>query len=101
LGLVFAVAATAEAETLSVGRLKPARPHAAKTAEPAASKSAGLGGVAFSDPYAPPVGVQKTVSARFPEIRTDSPVEPKGGISLSAGQDAPDEPFTGGLKFRF
>ncbi len=101
IGLVYAVAATAEAQTLSVARLKPARPHAAKTTGAAVSKSAGLDGISFSDPYAPPVGAQKTLIARFPAIRTDPPVEPQGGISLTAGRDSPDAPFTGGLKLRF
>ena len=100
IGLVYLVAATAEAQTLSVARLKPARPHAAKTSG-AVSKSAGLDGITFSDPYAPPVGAQKTVIAKFPEIRSDPPVEPQGGLSLTAGRDSPDAPFTGGLKFRF
>jgi hypothetical protein len=69
--------------------------------ETAASKSAGLDGIRFSDPYAPPVGAQKTTVARFPPVRTDSPVSPQGGFSLTAGRDSPDAPFTGGFKFRF
>jgi hypothetical protein len=101
--LVCAVAGTASAESLSVPRAKLARPHAAKTKalEAAPSKSASLGGISFSDPYAPPVGVPKTKIAPFPAIRTDPSVDPQGGFSLTAGRDSPDAPFTGGLKFRF
>ena len=100
VALVCAAAGTAKAESPSV---KPARPHAAKTAtvEAAASKSAGLGGISFSDPYAPPVGVRKTTISQFPAIPKDAPVEPHGGLSFTAGRDSPDAPFTGGLKFRF
>ena len=103
VGLVYAVAGTAEAESPSVAQSKPARPHAAKTTtlKAAATKSGGLGDIQFSDPYAPPVGVPKTTITRFPAIRTDPPVDPQGGISFAAGRDSADAPFTGGLKFRF
>jgi hypothetical protein len=103
VGLVYAVAGTAEAEGPSVAPSKPARPHAAKTTtfKAAATKSEGLGDIQFSDPYAPPVGVQKTTIARFPAIPTAPPVAPQGGMSFTAGRDSPDAPFTGGLKFRF
>jgi hypothetical protein len=102
-GLVCAVAGTAEAESPSVAQSKPARPHAAKTTtlKAATTKNPGLGDIQFSDPYAPPVGVQKTTIARFPAIPTDAPVTPQGGMSFTAGRDSPDAPFTGGLKFRF
>ncbi len=100
VGVVCVTAGTAKAESLSA---KPARPHLARTAtfEAAAAKSGSLGGISFSDPYAPPVGVRKTKIARFPTIQTDAPVEPKGGLSLFAGRDNPDAPFTGELKFRY
>ncbi len=100
VGVVCAAAGTAEAESLSV---KPARPHAAKTAtvEAPASKSANLDGISFSDPYAPPVGVRKMTIPQFPAITTNTPVQAQGGLSFTAGRDAPDAPFTGGLKLRF
>ena len=103
IGLACAVAGTAEAQSSSVAQSKPVRPHAAKTTVPRApaTKSAALGDIQFSDPYAPPVGVQKTTIARFPTIPTDRPVDPQGGMSFTAGRDSPDAPFTGGLKFRF
>jgi hypothetical protein len=103
VGLACAVAGTAEAESPSVAQWKPARPHAAKTTtlKAAATKSGSLGDIQFSDPYAPPVGAGKTTIAQFPAIRTDPPVAPQGGLSLTAGRDSPDAPFTGGLKFRF
>jgi hypothetical protein len=104
VGLAYAVAGTAEGQSLSVAQSKPARPHAAKTTtlKAAATKSEGLGDIQFSDPYAPPVGVEKTTIARFPAIPTDPPpVAPQGGMSFTAGRDSPDAPFTGGLKFRF
>jgi hypothetical protein len=102
-GLVYAVAGTAEAQSLSAAQSRSARPHAAKTTtlKAAAMKSVGLGDIQFSDPYAPPVGVKKTTIARFPAIPTDPPVDHQGGFSLTAGRDSPDAPFTGGLKFRF
>jgi hypothetical protein len=103
VGVVYVLAGTAEAEGPSVAQSKPARPHAAKTTtfKAAATKSEGLGDIQFSDPYAPPVGVQKTTIARFPTIPTAPPVAPQGGMSFTAGRDSPDAPFTGGLKFRF
>ena len=103
VGLVYAAAGTAEAQSLSVAQSKPARPHAPKTTtfKAAATKSEGIGDIPFSDPYAPPVGVRKTTIARFPAIPTAPPVAPQGGVSFTAGRDSPDAPFTGGLKFRF
>jgi hypothetical protein len=103
VGLICAVVGTAEAESLSVAQSKTARPHVVKTTKlkVADSKSASLGDIHFSDPYAPPVGVQKTAIAPFLPIRADRPIEPQGGISLTAGRETPDAPFTGGLKFRF
>ena len=97
LGLLGAVAA-AKAETPGAHHSKPVRAHAVKVA---ASNSGGLAGVAFSDPYAPPVGAGKTAQSQFPAPPTDDPVEVKGGFSLTAGRDAAGEPMTGGLKFRF
>jgi hypothetical protein len=93
--------AVADAQSISV-QSKPARAHA-KMASVAgsASRSGGLGGVDFSNPYAPPVGTRKPAIAQFPVIPRDDPIEPQGGMSLTAGRDSPDEPMTGGLKFRF
>ncbi len=98
IGLVYAIAGAAEAETVSG-----ARPHAAKklTLEAGVPKSASLGGNGLSDPYGSPVPATKTMIARFSAIRPNPPVDPKGGFSLSVGRDSPDAPFTGGLKLRF
>jgi hypothetical protein len=79
------------------------RPHAAKTkiVKHAASKSASLSDVNFSDPYGPPVGVGKVKGRQFPAPQREEPVNPEGGFSFTAGRDAPDAPFTGGIKLRF
>jgi hypothetical protein len=99
VGLLCSVAA-ADADPLVQSKL--VRPHAkAARAVDSTSKSEGLAGVAFSDPYAPPVGAGKTAQSQFPAPPTDDPVEVKGGFSLTAGRDAAGEPMTGGLKFRF
>lgn len=55
---------------------------------------------ALTDPYGSPVRGQRT-AAQFPPIRSHPLVEPQGGFSLRAGRDNPNEPMTGGLKFRF
>ena len=100
VGVVCTVA-VADAQSLSV-ESRHARTHA-KVANVAnsASQSRGLGGIKFSNPYAPPVGAGKTAIAPFPAMLTDDPVEPKGDISFMAGRDSPDEPMTGGVKLRF
>ena len=102
VALIYAVAGTAEAEDASVPQSRPTPPHEAKTTTlKAGAKSWGLGDIQFSDPYAPPVGAGKTTIARFPTVPSEPPVAPQGGMSLTAGRDSPDAPFTGGLKFRF
>jgi hypothetical protein len=73
----------------------------AKSAKPTPLKSASLGEIPFSDPYAPPIGSGKVKSAGFPLPERTLPVEPQGGFSLHAGKDAPDAPMRGGLMFRF
>jgi hypothetical protein len=97
LGLLcFVVATKAESP-------KPAGAHPVKamTVKVVTSNRGGLAGVNFSDPYAPPVGTQKAAIARFPTVPTEAPIDPQGGFSLTADRDAPDAPFTGGVKFRF
>jgi hypothetical protein len=105
LCLASAVAWTqASAESPSAGPLRAARPHAAKarTSEHAALKTASVGEIHFSDPYAPPVGAGKKSAAQFPTAESEEPsASPQGGFSLTAGREAPDAPFTGGLKLRF
>jgi hypothetical protein len=84
----------ASAENLSADSLKSARPHAAKAKHPAASKSASLDGIHFSDPYAPPEGTT-VVKSNFPVYSYPAPTEPQGGLSISMGHS------TGGLSWGF
>ena len=68
----------------------------------APSRASGLSSIKFSDPYAPPVGAGKKAAAQFPTAESEEPSgSPQGGFSLTAGREAPDAPFTGGLKLRF
>ena len=104
VGVAFAVVCTqALAGEASSTRPDPIRPHIAKTkiVKHAASKSASLSEVTFSDPYGPPVGVGKVKGGQFPAPQREEPVSPEGGFSFTAGRDAPDAPFTGGIKLRF
>ena len=73
----------------------------AKAVRPAPLKSASLGAIPFSDPYAPPIGSGKARSGDFPLPERTLPVEPQSGFSLHAGRDSPDAPMRGGLMFRF
>ena len=101
--LMSAVAWTqASAQNLSSDPLKSARPHAAaaKTGHPAASKSASVNDVRFSNPYAPPEGTAIVRGTDFPANPYPTPTEPKGGLSITAGQDG-DGNYTGGLKWGF
>ena len=95
--LVICTVAVAEAQTLSV------QPKlAVKVATVVGSPSrGGLSGIKFSNPYAPPIGTKKAAIVRFPARLRDEPVQPQGGVSITAGRDAPDEPMTGGLKLSF
>jgi hypothetical protein len=92
----------ASAESLSADPLKAPRPHAAKAKHPNVQKSANLDeAVRFSDPYAPPEGttvVRKSGSP--PGYSYRIPTEPKGGLSISMGQDQGGH-TTGGLKWGF
>jgi hypothetical protein len=100
VGVVCTVA-VADAQTLSVQPKQAVK--VAKVAKVAgsASTSSGLSGIKFSDPYAPPVGTGKAAIVRFPARPRDEPIQPQGGVSFTAGRDAPDEPMTGGLKLSF
>jgi len=97
LGLLCAVAA-AKAETANVHHSKPVRAHPMKVV---ASSSGGLAAVGFSDPYAPPVGVQKAAASQFPPIEAHSAVEPTSSFGIRVGRDAPGEPMTGGFGLSF
>jgi hypothetical protein len=100
LGVVCTVAG-ADAQSLSA-QPKSARAHVnVATVAGSSSSNGSLGGVKFSDPYAPPVGTGKRAIARFPAMPTDGAVEPQGRVSFTAGRDSPDEPLTGGLKLSF
>jgi len=97
----FCTVDIADAQSLSA-QSKPARAHVkVATVAGSSSRSGSLGGVKFSDPYAPPVGTGKTAIARFPAMPADEPVQPQGGVSFTAGRDSLDEPMTGGLKLSF
>ena len=92
----------ASAEGLSSDPPKTPRLHVAKAKHPTGQKSASLDSdVRFSDPYAPPEGttvVRK--SGGLPGYSYRIPTEPKGGLSISMGQDQGGH-TTGGLKWGF
>ena len=90
----------ASAQDLSTDPLKPARSHAAKAKHPAASKTASLDVVHFSDPYAPPEGTTVVRKSGLPGYSYGIPPEPQGGLSISMGQDQGGH-TTGGLKWGF
>jgi hypothetical protein len=96
--VVICAVAAAEAQNLSVQARQAVR--VAKVSD-SASRSGGLSGIKFSDPYAPPIGTGKAAIVRFPARPRDEPVQPQGGVSFTAGRDAPDEPMTGGLRLSF
>ena len=102
-GLACLLALTqAAAEDVTVAPQTTA-PHRAKAkaAKPAPLKSASLGDIPFSDPYAPPAGSGKPKSTQFSLPERALPTDPQGGFSLHAGKDSPDAPMRGGLMFRF
>jgi hypothetical protein len=92
---------------------------ALKPAKPAPSQADDLGGVKFSNPYAPPEGAGKATGGDFSAARRAAPVDPKGGVSFTykwhatnepvdpywhvrdPGPDAPGSSFLGGLKLGF
>jgi hypothetical protein len=87
------------------------RPHPAKARHVAAVKSAsldqtGLNEVRFSDPYAPPEGATSSrrgeLASRngFPVFSYPTPIEPRGGLSISMGKDGGGH-TTGGLSWGF
>jgi hypothetical protein len=92
----------ASAEDLSADPLKPVRSHAAKAkaGHPAGVKSASLDVVHFSNPYAPPEGTTVVAKSGLPGYSYPIPTEPKGGLSISMGQDQGGH-TTGGLKWGF
>jgi hypothetical protein len=105
--LASAVAWTqASAENPSADPTKSARPHAAKAKHPAASKSASVDGIHFSDPYGPPEGA--TLVGRsdlvkrsdFPFYKYPTPKEPQAGLSISMQKDGGGH-TTGGFGWNF
>jgi hypothetical protein len=80
----------------SATKIKPLKPH-----KLAPSPAGGLAGVKFSNPYAPPEGTKQVNTVAFPIAPRPVLTEPKGGLSITAGQAGPDDPMTGGLKFGF
>ena len=92
-----------------------------KPVKPGASQADGLGGVKFSNPYAPPEGAGKaTGEANFPAAKTATPVDPRSGLSFTYkwhasnapvdpywnirneyGPEGPGSKFLGGLKLGF
>ena len=97
-----AFALPALADNLSSDPLKSPRPHAAKARRMAAQKSASLdASVRFSDPYAPPEGTTVVRKSEGPPgYSYRIPTDPKGGLSISMGQDQGGH-TTGGLKWGF
>jgi len=107
--LASAVAWTqASAQDLSP---KPARSHTARAnRHSAASRTASLDAtslneVRFSNPYAPPEGAtagRSELASRngFPVFAYPTPLEPKPGLGLTAGNDGLGH-YTGGLKWGF
>jgi hypothetical protein len=110
-GLVWIVCGTAacalaRANDLTAAQPQPLRTPAAKIKPPmphklAPSPTDGLGGVKFSNPYAPPEGTTKAKTVGFPIAARPVLTEPKGGLSITAGKAGPNDPMTGGFQFRF
>ena len=91
----------ASAQDLSTELTKSARPHAAKAkSHPAASKSASLDDLHFSNPYAPPEGTAAIRRTDFPADPYPTPKEPQGGLSILMGKDGGGH-TTGGLGWSF
>lgn len=106
----------APATSAAKAKAKPLKP-----ANPGSSQTDGLGGVKFSNPYAPPEGAGKaTTAGGFPAAGSARAVDPKGGVSFTykwkasndpvdpywhvrsaPGSDPPGDQFMGGLKLGF
>jgi len=102
LSFLFALTQAWAGET-SPAPSSAAKPHGAKTrtVKSAGLASGSLGDIAFSNPYAPPIGSSKLKGADFPVPERTLPTEDESGFSIRAGRDGPGAPMTGGLKFRF
>jgi hypothetical protein len=109
LWLTVACLASAVAWTEASAKDLFPRPHPAKARHVAAVKSASLDGtsaVRFSDPYAPPEGATSVrrdeLASRngFPVFSYPTPIEPRGGLSISMGKDGGGH-TTGGLSWGF
>ncbi len=74
--------------------------HPAKARHVAATKSASLDGVRFSDPYAPPEGTTLLRTNAFPIDPYPVPVEPQAGLSISMQKDGMGH-TTGGFGWNF
>ena len=95
----------ASAEMRSADPVKPVRSHAPKVKRPPITRSASLDDtslneVRFSDPYAPPEGTTIVKRSGLPGYSYPVPKEPRGGLSISMGQDQGGH-TTGGLKWGF
>ncbi len=92
----------ASAQDLSTELIKSPRPHAAKakTGHLAASKSASLDDIHFSNPYAPPEGTTALRKTDFPVDPYPTPKEPQAGLSIGMGKDGGGH-TTGGLGWKF
>jgi hypothetical protein len=92
----------APAQDLSTELMKSPRPHAAKpkAGHPAASKSASLDVIHFSDPYAPPEGAAVVRKTYFPADPYPTPKEPQAGLSIGMGKDGGGH-TTGGFGWNF
>jgi hypothetical protein len=112
----------AAADDLPATQPNAAPPPAAnsKIVKPPATESQGLGDIQFSNPYAPPVGAGKATRPNLPAAQTETPVDPKGGMSFTYkwhasnapvdpywdirneyGPEGPGSKFLGGLKLGF
>jgi hypothetical protein len=109
LGLVWIVCGVAVAAQVRANETPAPKPLPASTAKakaprpgklPSPSQDEGLSSVKFSNPYAPPAGTTIVRRSQFPAVEYPTPTEPKGGLSISMGQDQGGH-TTGGLKFGF
>ena len=102
-GLACLVALSQAAAQDSTTVARSAKPHQPKatSAKSALAKTASLGLLPISDPYAPPVGSARVKNVGLPQPEREVPSDPQGGFTIRAGRDSPDAPMTGGLMFRF
>ena len=92
----------ASAQDLSTELMKSPRPHVAKakTGHSAASASASLSEIHFSNPYAPPEGAAAAKRTNFRADPYPIPKEPQAGLSIGMGKDGGGH-TTGGFGWNF